>query len=335
MNAPRPITLDDVRAAAETIRGVALRTPLIPAFRLSELFGAEILLKLETLQPTGAFKLRGAANAVANLPAGARARGVACSSTGNHGRAVAYAAREAGVRAVVCLSKLVPEVKVRAIEALGAEVRRIGASQDDAQLEVDRLVAEEGLTDVPPFDHPHVIAGQGTIGLELIEDAPDLGTIVIPLSGGGLAGGIALAAKALKPGIRIVGVTMEDGPAMHDSIRAGHPVEVTEVPSLADSLGGGIGLKNRWTYPLCRDLLDETLLVSEAEIYRGMRCLFREERIVAEGGSAVGVAALLAGKLKVEGRTALIVSGRGVDMDKFTAIAAGQPVRLGDRPVAG
>lgn len=335
MPSPQQITVADVRAAQKTIRGVALRTPLIPAFGLSERFGAEILLKLETLQPTGAFKLRGAANAVANLPEAARSRGVVCSSTGNHGRAVAHAARSAGIRAVVCLSRLVPDVKVKAIEALGAEVRRIGQSQDDAQLEVDRLVADEGLSDIPPFDHPHVIAGQGTIGLELLEDAPDLTTIVIPLSGGGLAGGIALAAKAVRPDLRIVGITMEDGPAMHDSIRAGHPVDVTEVPSLADSLGGGIGLRNRWTYPLCRDLLDETLLVSEAEIYRGMRCLFRDERIVAEGGSAVGVAALLAGKLKLDGRTALIISGRGVDMDKFTAIAAGRPVQIGDRIVEG
>jgi threonine dehydratase len=169
------------------------------------------LLKLETVQPVGAFKIRGAANALARLDEAARIRGVACCSTGNHGRAVAHAGRQLGIRAVVCLSSLVPAVKVAAIEALGAEVRRVGSSQDDAQVEVDRLVAEEGMTDVPPFDHPHVIAGQGTIALELLESRPDLQAIVVPLSGGGLAGGIALAAKAIRPSIRIVGVTMDRG----------------------------------------------------------------------------------------------------------------------------
>ncbi|HSF94815.1 MAG TPA: hydroxyectoine utilization dehydratase EutB [Thermohalobaculum sp.] len=328
------IGLRDVIAARKRIRGIAAETPLVPS-AISARAGAEVLLKLEIAQPTGAFKLRGAANAILQLSAAERDCGVVCSSTGNHGRAVAYAARAAGVRAVVCLSELVPPVKVAAIEALGAEVRRIGRSQDDAQIEVDRLAAEEGMIDIPPFDHPAIVAGQGTIGLELFEQRPDLANIVIPLSGGGLAGGIALAAKAINPAVRIVGITMDRGAAMYDSLRAGHPVDVVELPSLADSLGGGIGLKNRLTFALCRDLIDETLLVTEDEIYRGLRALILEDRLIAEGASAVSHAAVLAGKLKLDGPTAFILSGRSIGPEQFAAIVAGHPVQLGDLTVGG
>jgi threonine dehydratase len=327
--------LADVLAARNAIRGIANKTPLVPSAALSAKAGAEVLLKLETMQPVGAFKIRGAANAMANLSPEAKARGVACCSTGNHGRGVAYAARHYGVRAIVCLSKLVPDVKVEAIQALGAEVRRIGESQDDAQLEVDRLVASEGMTDLHPFDHPHVIAGQGTIGLEILSARPDIENIVVPLSGGGLFAGIALAAKAIKPSIRMIGVSMERGAAMIESLHAGKPIDVVELPTLADSLGGGIGLANRFTFELCRRLADDTLTLSEAEIYRGMRALFLEDRLVTEGGGAVGAAALIAGKLKLIGPTAIVVSGRNVDMSKFLSIAAGAPITIGDLKIQG
>ena len=328
-------TLADIRAARSAITGLALRTPVIAAPTLSALARQEIVLKLETLQPIGAFKLRGALNAVSRLTDEQRKRGIGCCSTGNHGRAVAYAAKRAGVRATICLSSLVPATKVRAIQLLGAEVRRIGDSQDKAQAEIDRLVRSDGLTDIPPFDHPHVIAGQGTIALELLEDRPDLAAIVVPLSGGGLISGIAIAAKALKPDIRIIGVSMQNGAAMHESLAAGRPIEVTEVPSLADSLGGGIGLGNRWTFPICRTLVDETILVSEQEIYRGMQALFGDQKLVTEGAASVGPAALIAGKLRLEGPTAMIVSGCNVDPDQFLAIAGGQPVTLGDHVIRG
>jgi threonine dehydratase len=327
--------LTAVREAAAAIAGAVLRTPLVPSAALSARAGQEVLLKLESLQSTGAFKLRGATNAILHLNDAQRRRGVGCCSTGNHGRAVAAAARSLGVRAVVALSALVPATKVRAIEALGAEVRQVGVSQDQAQVEIDRLVQERGLTDIPPFDHPDVIAGQGTLALELLEDRPKLRAIVVPLSGGGLISGIAVAAKALKPEIRIIGVTMENGAAMVESLKAGKPVDVTEVASLADSLGGGIGLANRYTFAICRDLVDETILVSEAEIYRGMRFLFREQRLVTEGGAAVGAAALLAGKLKLDGPAAFIISGNNVDPAQFLEVASGAPVRIGDQVVRG
>ncbi|MDH3666192.1 MAG: hydroxyectoine utilization dehydratase EutB [Paracoccaceae bacterium] len=327
------LTLERVRDAALAIRGVADGTPLVPSPFLSELTGAEVLLKLELAQASGAFKLRGATSAISNLPDGIA--GVTCYSTGNHGRAVAYAAKMRGLRAVICMSSLVPKAKVDGIKALGAEVRISGTSQDDAEAEYDRLIAEEGLIGINPFDALDVIAGQGTIGLELLEARPDLEAILIPLSGGGLAGGIAFAAKKLKPGIRTVGITMERGPAMHDSIRAGRPVEVEEFPSLADSLGGGIGLQNRHSFTLCRDHLDETHLVTEAEIYRAMQALYYEDRLVCEGGAAVPVAALMTGKVTLDGPAALIVTGRNVDMAMHADIMAGRDVRLGETVIEG
>jgi threonine dehydratase len=328
-------SLADIRRAREAIAGLALRTPLIEAPALSALGRNPVHLKLESLQPVGAFKLRGATNAISRLSDEQRRRGIGCCSTGNHGRAIAYAAARAGLRATICLSALVPDAKVRAIRMLGADVRRVGRSQDDAQAEIDSLVRNDGLTDIPPFDHPHVIAGQGTIALELLEERPDLSAIVVPLSGGGLISGIAIAAKALKPGIKIIGVSMERGAAMHESLAAGHPVEVTEVPSLADSLGGGIGLHNRWTFPICRALVDQTVLVNEQEIYRGMQALFGDQKLVTEGAAAVGPAALIAGKLTLDGPTAMIISGHNVDPDQFLAIAAGRPVKLDDQVIGG
>lgn len=330
------VTLDDVRAARDAIRGVASETPVIPCPELSERAGVPVSLKLETTQPTGAFKLRGAANAVARLSEKQAARGVVCASTGNHGRAVAYAARQREIRAVVCLSSLVPAAKVAAVEAMGGTVRRVGRSQDEAQAEVDRLVAEEGLAEIPPFDDPLVVAGQGTIGLELARQVDDLASVVVPLSGGGLIGGIAVALKALKPKVRVIGVSAAAGPTMFESLRAGRPVAIDERPSLADSLGGGIGLENRVTFELCRRLVDDIVLLDEAEIYRAMRFLFEKARLVTEGAGAAAAAAVLEGRIALTaGPTALIVSGNNVDMTEFLAVVSGRPVRIGDADVIG
>lgn len=326
-------TLADVLAARQVIRGIADHTPLVPSPFVSARAGHDFLLKLEIAQPIGAFKLRGALNAMAALPADTV--GVTCCSTGNHGRAVAYAARMRGLRAVVCMSELVPEAKVGGIRALGAEICIAGRSQDDAAAESTRLADEEGLAEIPPFDDAHVIAGQGTIGLELLEARPDLSTLLVPLSGGGLMAGVALAARTISPGIRIIGVTMERGAAMQAALAAGRPVPVKEYPSLADSLGGGIGLDNRLTFAMCRDLVDDVVLVSEDDIRDAMQVLFHEDRLVAEGGSVVGLAAMLAGKVRVNGPTATILTGRNLDMDIFTALVSGQDVQIGDMKVGG
>lgn len=319
------LNLRDVyRARSRLPRDVA-PSPLVRASWLDCHAGAPTWLKDETRGPTGAFKIRGATNAIAALHPAARERGVVTVSTGNHGRAVAHAAATLGVRAVVCLSGLVPEYRRAAIRALGAEVRVVGETQDEAGAEAERLARDDGLSPIPPFDHPHVVAGQATIGLELAEQLPDVATVLVGLSGGGLAGGIALALKSIDPGVRIVGLSTDNGgAAMHASLEAGHPVAVPEPPSLADSLGGGIGLHNRWTFALCRDLLDEVVLLSEAEIAAGMRGLYRDQRLIAEGSAAVGPAALLAGRFgSLPGPVACVISGNLVDMDVFTAVVNG------------
>jgi threonine dehydratase len=305
------------RAIAPFIR----RTPLIRSDSLSERLGREVHLKLESLRETGSFKLRGATNRLSWLTDEERARGVVLSSTGNHARGCAYAGRRLGIRVVVCMSELVPRNKVDAVGAQGAEVRIVGRSQDEAEVEAKRLARDEGLVFVSPFDDAGVICGQGTIGLELLEDMPDVDTVLVPLSGGGLIGGIALALKSANPAISVVGITMERGAAMIESLRAGRPVEVTEEESLADSLGGGIGLDNRHTFALARELVDELVLVSEEEIAGGMAHVYWREQLVVEGGAAVGIAALLHDKVsRLGGRIAVILSGRNIDMQRFAAI---------------
>ena len=320
----RSVGLGDIYRARRAIAPWVRRTPLVRSDALSRLTGADVHLKLETAHETGAFKIRGATNRLSALGPEERARGVVTVSTGNHGRAVALAARRTGTRAVVCLSELVPANKRAAIERLGAELRVLGRSQDEAEVEAERLTRDEGLVPVHPFDDPHVIAGQGTIGLELLEDLGSVDTLVAGLSGGGLLGGTAIALEAANPGVRVIGVSMERGPAMIESIRAGRPVPVTEEPSLADSLGGGIGLGNRHTFELVRRVVDDYVLVSEREIAAGMTHLFRHERLIAEGGASVGVAAMLAGRLPdLHGNVACIISGNNVDMDVYARIING------------
>lgn len=317
-----PVTLADILAARDRIAGRVRRTPMVADEALSARLGQPVWLKCEDRQETGAFKLRGATNALLSLPPEQLARGVVTASTGNHGRALAHAARALGVRAVVCLSRLVPANKVAAIRDLGAEVRIAGASQDQAMIEVARAVAEEGMTAIPPFDDPAIVAGQGTLGLEIAEDCPDVAAVLVPLSGGGLAAGVAVAVKALRPVARVIGITMENGAAMAASLTAGHPVEVEEIPSLADSLGGGIGLGNRVTFPICRALLDDVVLVTESEIAAAMRRLASQGHVV-EGAASVGAAALRAGKVRATGPTVAILSGANIAPDLHARVLAG------------
>ncbi|MFM0221068.1 hydroxyectoine utilization dehydratase EutB [Paraburkholderia dipogonis] len=326
------LSLIDIYRARRRIAGRVCHTPLVESQRLSAIAGTPVFLKLETVQPTGSFKLRGATNALAHL-AEQGCRKVVTASTGNHGRAVAHAARAQGIDATVCMSTLVPANKVEAVRALGAQARITGKSQDEAEQEALRLVREEGFAYVPPFDDLHVIAGQATIGLEIVEALPEVANIVVPLSGGGLFAGIAFAAKSANRKIGLTGVTMARGAAMHASLAAGQPVLVEEVETLADSLGGGIGLDNRYTFALTRDLIDEAVLLDEASIARGIAHAYWHERLVLEGAAAVGIAALLdgvlpAGRVK-RGPLVLIVTGANIDMDQHRRIvdsASTQPV---------
>ena len=306
-------TLDDIRAAAKRIDGVANRTPMVPSFGLGRVKDAEVRLKLETTQPTRAFKVRGAANVILSHPDVDPTRGVVAYSTGNHGRAVAYVAARLGLPATVCMSHNTTADKQASLSAVGATVRLVGNSQDEAA-ELARKLESEGALLVDPINNPLTTAGQGTIGLEIVEDWPDVDTVVVPISGGALMAGIARAVKSLAPQIRVIGVSMDRGAAMHASLEAGRPVAIPEVESLADSLQGGITLDNHHSFDMVRDLVDELVLVTENEIAVAMAEAVIEERLVLEGAGATPIAALLSRERDLFGdHIALVATGAMVD----------------------
>lgn len=323
-------TLEDVRRARTAVSAVARRTPLLYAGTLSERVGSAVYLKLENLQETGSFKVRGAANRIAALSPEERARGVITVSTGNHARAVAWVARRFGIPATVCMSRRVPAGKVEAVRALGAQVLLCGESYDEAAAECARLERERGLTYVPPFDDPWVIAGQGTIGIELLEELPGIDTAVVPLSGGGLICGIALVLKSVRPEVRVIGVSQDRAPVMACSLKAGRPVELPEEETIADALAGGIGLDNRYTFRLAQRLVDDVVLVREEEIASAIVFALQELHLVVEGGGAVGLAALLQARVPSLGRNvAVVLSGGNIDLDRLQQLLAQRTVSGG------
>ena len=311
----------DIPAAAEAIAPHIRRTPVL---RVPDLVGPaaqDVFFKLESLQVTGSFKVRGAANKMLGLGESDQKRGVIAFSTGNHGKAVAYVAGKTGIRAVVCLSEHVPVYRAEAIEKLGAEVALKGGSQDEAEANYQRLAKERGLVPVVPFDDPMIIAGQGTIALEILDVLPDVDVLMIQLSGGGLLAGIAVAAKSINPKIQVMGVSLTQSPAMFESLKAGQPVTVEEKDSIADSLLGGIGIENRYSLPLIEKYVDAHLLVDEEEIKDAMFAVFAEHRLVVEGAGAVGVAALLHRKMDVSGKkVAALLSGSSIDVAQYVRI---------------
>lgn len=318
----QPPGLIDVYLAKRKIKKSIYRTPIVKSPGLREIVTAECYLKLENLQNTGSFKIRGATNKILSLSDDERKRGVIAVSSGNHGRAVASVAQKYNIPAVICISETVPRNKVQAIRELGAEIVIAGKSYDAASEGAEKLQVERGLTMIHPFDDPYVIAGQGTIGLELIEDLPEIDTAIVPLSGGGLLGGIALTLKSINPKIRTIGVSMDRGPAMFESLKAGRIMEVIEEPTLADALVGGIGKNNAHTFAIIQQFVDETVLVSEGEIAAGMTFALERHQLVVEGGGAVGIAAVLAGKVKEIGEnTAIVISGANVDLPVLIEVA--------------
>jgi len=316
------LSTEAIQLARQRIASIVLRTSLVESPELTERAGASVFLKLEGLQPTGSFKIRGAANRMLTLTAEEKARGVVAVSTGNHGLAVAYVARRLDLCAVICLSEGVPSNKVNALEDLGAEIVIHGMSYDEAMAHACDLQKEQGLTMIHPFDDPFVIAGQGTIGLELLEDLPTIETAIVPLSGGGLISGIALALKSAKPGVRVVGASMDRAPVMVHSLRAGKVIEMEEEETLADALAGGIGPINRYTFRMCQEIVDETVLVSEEEIAEAMAFVLVKHHVAVEGGGAVGIAALLHDKVQELGQTvAVVLSGGNVDPSLLLEVA--------------
>ena len=311
------ITTRDILYAAKRIAPHVIRTPLLISHPISAIVGRETYLKLEIMQPTGSFKLRGATNAVIGLLESTMPERVVCCSTGNHGRAVAYIAERVGVKAMVCLPSTVSEYKRRQIEMFGAQINLTGSCQDDAQDEVRRLTTTSETVEIPPFDDRLIISGQGTIGLEVMSECPGTQSIIVPLSGGGLVSGIALAAKSIDPSTRIIAATLSKGAAMAESLRIGRPTKVDEAPTVAEALSGGIGEDNQLTFELCRTLVDDVVQVSEEEIVLAMRLLFDSEHLMVEGAGAIGVAALLSGRVFVEGKTSIIITGNNIASEKF------------------
>ena len=296
------VTLDDVRAAAVRIRGVAVRTPLLEVGPLA--------LKCENLQPMGAFKVRGACNMISQLPPESRAAGVITYSSGNHGQAVALVAQRFGIPAVVVMPETAPSIKVEGVRRYGAEVIVAGTTTLHRKARAEEELARRGLTMVPPFDDPRVIAGQGTVGLEILEQRPNVTTVFVPAGGGGLLSGVSVAIKGMRSGVRIVGVEPDGAPKMSRSRAAGHPVTLDHISSIADGL---LAVRpGDLTFEHVQALVDDVMTVTDDQIKGALRWLFSEANLVAEPSGAAAVAGALA-RGSAGGMSVAIVSGGNVD----------------------
>ncbi|MFF4949996.1 pyridoxal-phosphate dependent enzyme [Streptomyces chattanoogensis] len=310
------VTLDDVRDAARRLAGVAHRTPVLRSRTLDALTGAEVHLKCENFQRVGAFKFRGAFNALSRLSPQQLARGVAAYSSGNHAQAVALAARELGSRAVIVMPEDTPRSKLDATAGYGAEIVTYDRYTGDRAALTRELAGERGLAVIPPYDHPHVIAGQGTAAVELIEETGPLDALLAPVGGGGLMAGSATAATALVPGIRMIGVEPETGDDTLRSLAAGHRVTVPVPRTIAD--GQAVEAPGELTFAINRRLLDRIVLVTDDEIRAAMRWAFERLKIVTEPSGASALAALLAGRIDpLPPRIGVIVSGGNIGLDRF------------------
>ena len=320
----------DVEKAREAIAPYVRRTPVIRVPELEIPEGMRVLLKLENLQATGSFKLRGAANRMLAIPESERERGVVACSSGNHGRAVAHMAGVLDIPALICVPNWVDPVKKEGMERAGARVLLAGDSYDEAEARALDLAEAEGRIFVQPFDDPWVAGGQGTLGLEILEEVPELHTVLIPLSGGGLAGGMAYAIKEKNPRVRVVAVSAASARVMYESLRKGTPISMPEEETLAEALSGGIGLSNRYTLPLIRELVDEHILVDEKEIREAMLYAANQLHLLVEGGGAVALAAVLGRRCDALGEggglgLAALLSGGNVSLSRLQALKPGNP----------
>jgi threonine dehydratase len=313
------ISLDDVHAAARRIDGFAHRTPVLTSQALDEATGATVFLKAENLQRVGAFKFRGACNAVASLTDAERARGVATVSSGNHAQALTLAARLHGVRAVILMPEDAPPGKVAATEAYGAEVMRFERYSEDREALLAELVEERGVIPVHPYNNERVMAGQGTLALELIEDAGPLDLLLVAVGGGGLISGCSTAAKGLLDDVRVVGVEPEAGDDVRRSLQAGERVRIPVPRTIAD--GQQLDSPGELTWPVIRERVDDVTVASDAEIVEAMRFLFERLKTVAEPSGACALAALLAGRIDARGlRVGVTITGGNVTAERFASL---------------
>lgn len=310
------VTLDDVRAAAARIAGVAHRTPALRSRTLDALVGAEVFVKCENLQRVGAFKFRGAYHAISRLSPDELARGVVAYSSGNHAQAVALAARELGTTAVIVMPADTPTSKVAAVTGYGAQIVTYDRYTGDRVAIGAALAAERGSVLIPPYEHPHVIAGQGTAALELIEQVGRLDAVLVPVGGGGLAAGTAVAATGVSPGIRVVGVEPTAGDDTRRSLAAGHRVAIEVPRTIAD--GQAAEIPGELTFAINRRLLDGVVVVDDAEIRAAMRFAFDRLKMVVEPSGATGLAALLTHRLDpMPARVGVVISGGNIDTRRF------------------
>jgi threonine dehydratase len=314
-------TLTEIYQARNRIMGVARRTPLDRSLWLSEKVGHEVHLKLESWQRTRSFKMRGAYNAIASLDEAARARGLVTASAGNHGQAVALAAREVGAKATIFVPSTAPETKKARIHSFGAELNTDSPHYDDAQIAAREFAERTGATFVHAFSDRQVVAGQGTVGVEILEDMPGVRNVVVPVGGGGLIGGIGIAIKSADPTIRVVGVQSTQTPSMYHAFMAGHLVDCAIGPTLADGLAGAV---DDISFARARAVVDEMLLVEEAAIPAAIRALYRFDGIIAEGAAATPVAAIMKEVLRLDGPTVLVITGGNIDATRFGAILTGE-----------
>ncbi len=304
------LTIDDVRAAAARIAGSVVRTDIDHSKTLSDITGAEVWLKFENLQFTAAYKERGALNALLLLGGAQNNRGVITASAGNHAQGLSYHATRLGVPATIVMPRPTPTVKVMQTEAVGGKVVLFGETFDEAYAHARQLEGDLGLTFVHPFDHPHIAAGQGTVALEMLEDVPELDTLVIPIGGGGLASGMAVAARAIKPDIRLIGVEAELFPSMYNRLKG------TDLPTGGDTLAEGIAVKEpgAFTSKILADLLDDLVLVSEGRMESALALLVQIEKTVVEGAGAAGLAAVMAYPELFKGRkVGIVLTGGNID----------------------
>lgn len=322
---PELVSLAEIEAAATRIRPAARRTPLVEAPWPGS--GARrLLLKCESLQPVGAFKIRGAYNMLAQLAPAERARGVITYSSGNHGQAVAYAAALMGTPAVIVMPTTAPRVKVEGVRSHGAEVVFAGTTSLERKERAEEIAARRGLAMVPPFDHPMIIAGQGTTGLEILDQCPEVACVVVPVGGGGLSAGVSAAIKQRAPHVRVVGVEPAGAPKMSRSLEAGVPVTLDRVSSIADGL---ITVRpGELTFAHVRAFVDRVVTVDDAEIAAAVAWLYRRARLVAEPSGAAGVAAIVRGGDDVEiasGPVVAIISGGNVEPEQYARYITGVP----------
>lgn len=307
------VPIEALRAAARGLDGIAVWTPLLELPSLTSRVGVPVALKCEQLQPVGAFKIRGAYTAVSRIPVEDRARGVITYSSGNHGQAVAFAARHLGIHAVVVMPERAPTIKVDGVKRLGGEVVIAGNTSAERYERARALAEERGLTMVPPYESLDVIAGQGTCGLEILEASPAVETILVPVGGGGLIAGIAAAVAALKPSVRVVGVEPTGAPKLSRALEAGRPTKLDHTESLADGLLPlSIG---HLPFAVLSGVVREAVQVSEEEIVAAVRFLFREAGLSVEPSGAVTTAALLSGRVRPTGPVVAVLSGGNVDPD--------------------